>query len=346
MKKVSVIIPVYGVEKYIAATVQSVLDQTYKNFEVLIIDDASPDRSIAICQEFSDPRIKIIHQENRGLAGARNAGIRQAEGEYLAFLDGDDIWLPEKLEKHLEHLENSPTVGVSFSRSALIDEAGNPLNTYLMPKLRDITVADLFRGSPIGNGSAAVFRREVFEAIQYRDNLYGSEEDFYFDDRFRRSEDIECWLRIAIQTDWQFEGIPEALTLYRVNSGGLSASLLKQLESWERVLEKVRSYAPELVEQWGNLGMAYRLRYLSRSAVRLKASDMAVTLINRALATHWQILVEEPRRTLRTLVAAYLLRLLPQSLYSQLEGVAAKAAGATQKQQILQERQVEQSIQS
>jgi hypothetical protein len=92
--------------------------------------------------------------------------------------------------------------------------------------------------------------------------------------------------------------------------------------------------------------MAYRLRYLSRSAVRLKASDMAVTLINRALATHWQILVEEPRRTLRTLVAAYLLRLLPQSLYSQLEGVAAKAAGATQKQQILQERQVEQSIQS
>ncbi len=337
MKKVSVIIPVYGVEKYIAAAVQSVLEQTYENFEVLIIDDESPDRSVEICQQFNEPRIKIIHQANRGLAGARNTGIRHAEGEYLGFLDGDDLWLPEKLEKHVNHLENSPSVGVSFSRSLFVDEAGNSLGTYTMPQLTDIDPLCLLKGSPIGNGSAPVIRREVFEAIKFQDNLYGTVEDFYFDDHFRRSEDIECWLRIVLQTPWQIEGIPEALTLYRVNSGGLTSSLLKQLESWEQVIEKTRSYAPELINQWESLSMAYQLRFLGRTAVRLQDGSMAVKLLNRSLSTDWRILQEEPGRTLRALVAAYLLWLLPKSLYQQFEARASKLAGATQKRQILQE---------
>ena len=94
MKKVSVIIPVFRVEKYINAAVKSVLEQTYKEIEILIVDDESPDQSVEICKQFKDSRIKIIRQSNRGLAGARNTGIRHAQGEYLAFLDGDDIWLP------------------------------------------------------------------------------------------------------------------------------------------------------------------------------------------------------------------------------------------------------------
>jgi glycosyltransferase involved in cell wall biosynthesis len=337
MKKVSVIIPVYGVEKYIASTVQSVLDQTYKNFEILIIDDASRDKSIEICQKFTDPRIKIIHQANRGLAGARNTGIRHAQGEYLAFLDGDDLWLPQKLEKQIECLENSPTVGVSFCRSAFIDEQGKPLGTYQMPKLKGITTPYLLCRNPVGNGSAPVIRKEVFEAIKFSDNLYGTVEDFYFDEQFRQSEDIECWIRISIQTDWQIEGITEALTLYRVNSGGLSANMLKQLDSWEKVIDKTRSYAPEIVTEWETLARAYQLRYLARRAVRLQDGSMAVQLVNRALATNWRILIEEPRRTLISLAAAYFLWLLPQSLYSQIEAVALKRTGATQKRRILQE---------
>ena len=337
MKKVSVIIPVYGVEKYIAATVQSVLEQTYKNFEILIIDDASPDKTIEICQKLTDPRIKIVHQANRGLAGARNTGVRHAEGEYLAFLDGDDLWLPQKLEKQIAHLENSPAVGVSFCRSAFIDEMGKPLGTYQMPKLKGITTPYLLCRNPVGNGSAPIIRKEVFEAIKFTDNLHGNVEDFYFDEHFRQSEDIECWIRISIQTDWQIEGITEALTLYRVNSGGLSANMLKQLDSWEKVIEKTRSYAPEIVTQWETLARAYQLRYLARRAVRLQDGSMAVELVNRALATNWRILLEEPRRTLISLAAAYFLWLLPQSLYSQLESVALKSTGATQKRRILQE---------
>jgi glycosyltransferase involved in cell wall biosynthesis len=338
MKKVSVIIPVYGVEKYIAATVQSVLDQTYQNFELLIINDESRDRSIEICQQFTDQRIKIIHQKNRGLAGARNTGIRHAQGEFLAFLDGDDLWLPEKLEKHVEHLENSPIVGISFSRSAFIDEAGQPLGIYQMPKLTGITIPNLLCRNPISNGSAPVIRREVFEAIKFPENLYGTVEDFYFDDRFRASEDIECWFRIAIKTPWQIEGIPEALTLYRVNSGGLSASVFKQLDSWEQVIEKTRSYAPELVAQWENPARAYQYRYLARRALTLKDGATAVKLFHRALATHWRILLEEPRRTLLTWGAVYLLWILPQSFYYQLEGLALKMTEFTQKRRILQDQ--------
>ncbi|NEO20811.1 MULTISPECIES: glycosyltransferase family 2 protein [unclassified Moorena] len=336
MKHVSVIIPVYGVENYIAAAVQSVLEQTYTNFEVLIIDDESPDSSIKICQEFSDQRLKIINQNNRGLAGARNTGIRHAKGDYLAFLDGDDLWLPQKLERHIEHLEKFPDIGISFSRSALIDEAGNFMGAYLMPKLTNITISDLFQESPIGNGSAAVVRREVFDTIKYQDNLYGSTEDYYFDENFRRAEDIECWLRIAIQTDWKIEGILEALTLYRINTQGLSANLFKQFESLEQMIEKTRSYAPTVTSRWENISRAYQLRYLARSAVRLKVGSDAVTLIHRSLSNHWLILLEQPRRTILTLIAAYMLWLLPKSLYAQIELLVSKLLKNVKKQPLVQ----------
>jgi glycosyltransferase involved in cell wall biosynthesis len=341
MKTVSIIIPVYKAEKYIAATLQSALDQTYKNIEILIIDDGSPDRSIEICQQFIDSRIRIIRQENRGLPGARNTGIRHAKGEYLSLLDADDIWLPEKIEKHIKHLENSPGVGVSFSRSAFINEAGQPLGIYQMPKLTGITPSLVLCRNPISNGSAAVIRREVFEAIKFKDNLHGSEEDFYFDERLRHANadatDVECWLRMAIKSDWQIEGIPEALTLYRVNSGGLSANLLKQLDSLDRVIEKTRSYAPELINQCATLARAYHLRYSARRAVSLQDGSMAIGLINQALAANWRILLEEPRRTLLTLAAAYLVFILPQFLYNPIEAVALKSTGATQKRRILQD---------
>ena len=97
--KISVIVPIYGAEKWIEATVKSVLAQTLTDFELILVDDGSPDRSIEICESFDDPRIRIVRQENRGLPGARNTGIRHAKGELLAFLDADDIWRSDKLQK-------------------------------------------------------------------------------------------------------------------------------------------------------------------------------------------------------------------------------------------------------
>jgi hypothetical protein len=121
-----------------------------------------------------------------------------------------------------------------------------------------------------------------------------------------------------------------------VNSGGLSANVLQQLDSWEKVIEKTRSYAPEIITQWETLARAYQLRYLSRRAVRLQDGAMAVKLVNQALATNWRILFKEPRRTLLTLAAAYLVLLLPQSLYSQIEAFALNRTGANQRRRILQ----------
>lgn len=340
MKKVSAIVLVYKSERYITETIRSVLEQTYENLEILIVDDGSPDRSIEICQQFTDPRIRIIRQENRGVAGARNTGIRHAQGEYLAFLDGDDLWLPEKIARHVEHLDRCPQVGVSFSRSAFIDENGNFLGTYQMPKLREITLSYMLRCNPIGNGSAAVFRREVAQAVKFPTHLSIADEKYdYFNETFRYSGgEIDFWLRVLIQTKWQIEGIPEALTLYRVNPGGISANLLNRLEYAGKEVENINSYAPQLNVQWKGAAKAYYLRYLARSAVRLRQGKTAVNLVSQALSDHWQILTEEPRHTLMTLIAAYLLWLLPQQFYSQIETVALKLVGASQNRRILQDK--------
>ena len=312
MKKVSVIIPVYNAQQYVGATIESVLSQSYENLEILIIDDGSPDESVKVCQQFKDPRIKIIRQANRGLPGARNTGIRNASGDYVAFLDADDIWLPEKLEKHVNHLNDSPTVGISFCYSAFINQHGNSTGLYQKPrKLYDITPSYVLCRNPVGNGSTAVIRREVFEDIKFQDNLHDVLEDYYFDERLRHAKadatDIECWLRISIQTHWRHEGIPEALTLYRVNSGGLSANALTQLEALEKVVEKTRSYAPDIIARCEKVARAYHLRYTVRRLVSLGDGVTAVALFNKVLSNHWRILLEEPGKTLLTGIAAYLL---------------------------------------
>ena len=258
---------------------------------------------------------------------------------YLSLLDADDLWLPEKLEKHVHHLNNSPNVGISFSYSAFIDGEGHYTGIYQIPrKITGITPSYALCRNPVGNGSCAVIRREALEDIRFQDNLHGATEDFYFDERLRFANadatDLECWTRIATHTDWQLEGIPEALTLYRVNSGGLSANALKQFEAIERVIEKSCASAPEILGPYRNLARAYYMRYVSRRAVTLRDGTMAVDMIHQALATDWRILLEEPRRTLVTISAAYLLRFTPQSLYGRVEALAFKVTGANQKRQM------------
>jgi glycosyltransferase involved in cell wall biosynthesis len=327
--------PVYNVERFVADAVRSVLNQSFSDFELLIIDDMSPDGSIAICEGFDDPRIRIIrHHENRGLAGARNTGIRHARGELLAFIDSDDMWREDKLEKHVAHLQSQPQVGVSFSRSAFINEDGTSNRCFQMPKLKNILPNYYLCRNPIGNGSAPVIRRQVFEGIRFDVDRNGETQACYFDEGFRRSEDIECWIRIALKVDCSIEGIPEPLTLYRLNSSGLSASLYQQLESWEQVIEKTRGYAPEFIEKWEHLARAYQLRYLARQAIRLYDGKMAAQFVHRALASDAAILVQEPGRTLLTIMAAYLLRFSPNGVYRACEATAQKLIGLVQSRRI------------
>ncbi|MBD1851951.1 glycosyltransferase family A protein [Leptolyngbya sp. FACHB-711] len=333
MNKVTVIIPAYGVEKYIASTIESVLAQSYQNFELVIVDDGSPDRSVEICQRFKDPRIRILRQENQGPAAARNLGIANSSGEYIAFLDGDDLWQPDKLAKHVEHLNNAPEVGVSFCRSELIDEFDRSLGMYqVITKLEDITPLDLLCRTPIGNGSVPVIRRSTLEDIKYTLNQGETEQTCFFnpDRSIHPSEDVECWMRIALTTSWKIAGISDALTLYRVNSRGFSANLEKKLASWERMLEAVEQYAPDACQKWMRPAMAYQLRHLARRAVSLRDGQMAISFSHRAMSAYSPILTEEPYRTFQTFAAAYSVRFFPIELYKKLEKFMMQKNGIVQ----------------
>lgn len=332
MTKISVVMPVYNVEQFVALAIRSVLMQTYEDFELLIVNDCSPDNSLSICEGFNDGRIKIIqHESNRGLAGARNTGIRHSVGKYIAFIDSDDMWHEEKLEKHIVHLESDELVGVSFSRSAFIDQDGKPLNAYQMPALDHVSAGHYLCRNPIGNGSAPVIRRECLKDIAFTDNLHGKEEICYFDEKFRQSEDIECWIRIRANTQWRIVGLTEALTLYRLNSGGLSSDIPKQLASWEAMLEKTSQHSPELVQKYGKLARAFQLRYLARQAIRLRDGMLAAKLVNKAIICHPSILFKEPSRTIVTVAASYVLILIPKPLCKYFEPYAVNIVGYVQK---------------
>ena len=335
MKKASIIIPLYNVEKFVRFALQAAIAQPYPDIEILVVDDESSDGGVEICRQFDDPRIKIFQQENRGLAGARNTGIRNAQGQYIAFLDADDQWEPDKLEKHIRHLESEPEVGVSFSYSKFIDQQNNPIGLFQFSKLKDITPLDVLCRSPIGNGSAGVFRKEVFEDIAFTAMHGDTPVEEYFDENFRDSEDIECWMRIAVQTDWKMEGIPEALTMYRVNPKGMSANLYKKMTSWEDVLDKIRTYAPEEMVKWEHPGRAYHLRYLSRRATTLRDKHQAVQLFTRALKSYWPMLIEEPLRTGLTGSAAFLLWILPEALYDRLFMQMMQVTGDRQRRRLI-----------
>lgn len=319
---VSVIMPVYNTTKYVQAAIDSVLAQTYANFELLIIDDDGSDDSIELCRAYDDPRIRIISQQNRGLAGARNTGIRNARGQFVALLDSDDLWEPIKLEKHVEHLRRAPHIGISYAASSLIDDDGNLLRIVQRPKLRKINPQDIFLRNPIGNGSAPVLRRAVFDDIAFLNN--DRDELDYFDDAFRQSEDIECWCRIALTTDWGFEGIRGTHTRYRINEGGLSANVVKQFATWSCVKDRVAQLDPHFAARWAPYAEAFQMRYLARRCVRMGEGSLAWSLMKDAMKLCPQIAIREPKKTLTTLVAAGALRFLPGAFNAPLQAFIQK----------------------
>jgi glycosyltransferase involved in cell wall biosynthesis len=307
MPKVSVIIPLYQTERYISQALASVLTQTETDFEVIVVDDGSWDCGPAIANATGDPRVRVITQANRGLAGARNTGIREARAPILAFLDADDIWHPDKLAAHLAHLNSNSEVGVSFSASRLIDDNGQPIGLIQRPTSPTFSAPEIFCRNPVGNGSAPVIRRATLDDIAFTDAKSGR--SCWFDESFRQSEDVECWTRIAATTQWQFGFIDKCLTDYRVNSAGLSANTVKQMETWERFRAKVASYAPTLEANYGNRAKAFQLRYLARRAIRADSSQsqtksQALPMMLEAICLYPRLITQEPSRTITTLVAS------------------------------------------
>jgi glycosyltransferase involved in cell wall biosynthesis len=317
MPRVSVVIPLYQTERYVEEALRSVLTQTFQDYEVIVVDDGSKDEGPDIARSINDARVQVITQANRGLAGARNTGIRNAVGEFVAFLDADDVWETTKLERHVAQLDSDPTIDVSFSASRLIDDNGCDIGLIQRPRTTDFEASDFFCRNPVGNGSAPVLRRTALDQIVFYDQEL--ERHCWFNESFRQSEDIECWTRMAAGAKCRFACVDEPLTQYRVNSGGLSANVEKQLATWYRFRDKVQSYAPELVRQHGRRAEAYQLRYLARRAVYSEKRFLAVSLALRALSKFPQMLFEEPLRSVATVGAAMLKVLVPANLFHRIE---------------------------
>jgi teichuronic acid biosynthesis glycosyltransferase TuaG len=204
---ISVIVPVYNGAEYVAAAVESALAQTVRELEVVIVDDGSTDTTPAIAAELAarDSRVVVVRQANRGLAGARNTALRHARGSYVGFLDADDLWLPQKLERQVPYLRPGAIV---YGDAQLVDDAGEALGR--LSKHLDIEVADfdvLLSHNVIPVVTAVVDRTLLVDP---------------FAEELRSAEDWHLWLRLAA-AGHTFTYIPEPLAVYRIRAGALSS---------------------------------------------------------------------------------------------------------------------------
>lgn len=318
MPYATIVVPAFNVSATLAETMDALLVQTYTDFEIIIVNDGSSDDTVKVANKYLyDTRVRLVSQRNRGLAGARNTGIADARGELIGFCDADDIWEPSKLETHVNHLNAASEVGISFSGSALIDDNSRSMKRSQKPRLQEINAHHVFKRNPIGNGSAPVIRKAVFDAIAYRPEFENGR-DWYFDETFRQSEDIECWTRIALTTAWLFEGVAGNLTKYRINSAGLSANTERQLASWENMATKLRPIAPDFFAKHEMAARSYQYRYLARRAISDLDGERGLELMVESLRVSFSPMLEEPMKTVQTLIAATVLRLIGKKTLSPL----------------------------
>ena len=223
--KVSVIIPAYNAMLFLPETINSLRQQTFTDFEVIIVNDGSSDDIEEWVLQIDDPRVKLISQTNKGLAGARNTGIAHAKGEYLAFLDADDLWHPTKLEKQVRCLEENPEFGLVYSWVALMDEQSKLTGRILKSTAEGNVWKTLTQWNIVGCGSVAVVRYCCFQTCGKFDEDLGS-----------HVEDWDMWLRIA--TCYHFQVIQEPLVYYRQHATSTSKNLEAMAKSYEMVIEK------------------------------------------------------------------------------------------------------------
>lgn len=201
--KVSVVIPVYNRERYLAEAIDSVLAQTFADFELLIVDDGSQDRTVEIAKSYRDPRIRIVqHERNQGVAAARNTGVTQARGTYVAFQDSDDIAYPDRLARQVAFLDSHPDYAAVGAWIDWMGEDGRPLGKAKRKATdtEDIAAQSLFRAG-LENTTAMVRRTELAR--------------YPYDERFAVSEDFDLWTRIA--ADHKLAGLPRVLVRRRVH---------------------------------------------------------------------------------------------------------------------------------
>lgn len=165
MSTISMIIPAYNAEQTIRETIQSVLEQTFSDFEIIVIDDGSNDRTSDIIQKIADPRLKCFSYTNGGSSVARNRGISHAKGEFIAFLDADDLWTPDKLELQIEALQKHPEAGVAYSWTYFLYENKHLSYADTSSFYEGDVYAELLIKNFLHNGSNPLIRKQAIDAI-------------------------------------------------------------------------------------------------------------------------------------------------------------------------------------
>ncbi len=220
--RISVIMPVYNTERYLREAVDSILEQTYTNFELIAINDGSKDGSGAILDHYAkiDSRVRVIHQENAGIVITLNKGIDLAQGEFIARMDGDDVSFARRFELQLEVFDDQPNTVLVAGGFEIIDEEGEFLYREVIPASnRDIKRSMLLR-NPIAHGSV-MFRKNACDVAGKYSDACGPTEDF------------ELWTRLSLVGD--FFGLEATIFRWRVNRKGITSNSGKlQLEIMER----------------------------------------------------------------------------------------------------------------
>ncbi|RAM50281.1 MAG: glycosyltransferase family 2 protein [Hapalosiphonaceae cyanobacterium JJU2] len=233
MPKVSVVIPAYNAMLFLPETLESVLQQTFTDFEVFIVNDGSSDNIVEWASDIGDSRVKLISQANQRVSAARNTGIAHAQGEYIAFLDADDLWEPTKLEKQVRCLDEKPEVGLVYTWTLLVDKENNPTGRIFASHLEGNIWNELLVNDPIASGSSAMVRRICFDTVGL------------FDRDLAYAPDLDMWVRIALR--YPVAVVKEPLLRYRQLPNSFSRNRQGMIKDIRAVIEK--TFASVSLEQ-------------------------------------------------------------------------------------------------
>lgn len=234
--KISVVMSVFNGESYLAEAIESILDQTFTDFEFIIINDGSTDTSSDILQDYAqqDPRIRLImFDENIGLASALNHGIHQAQGEYIARMDCDDISQSSRLQQQVDYLDAHPEVCLLGAQMMVVDKDKNPLFVFEVPPQHSLIIWNLFFGRTFAHPSVMMRRGVVLRVGGY-------------DESISAAQDIDLWSRMIGQG--RFANLPEQLVYYRTHEQATSIQKSDQQGTILRL-----TYKRLLMQLWGDV---------------------------------------------------------------------------------------------
>jgi glycosyltransferase involved in cell wall biosynthesis len=254
MPVITVVIAAYNSEKTIRETVESVLSQTFSDFELIVIDDGSTDSTLEVLSQMEDPRLRVFSYPNAGVAASRNRGIALASGEYVAFLDHDDLWTPDKLEAQLRALQEDPRIGVSYSLVHCIDEAGRFLHPCSRITASGDVYARLLVTDFLDTVSNPLIRKEALDRI-------GG-----FDESLASADDWDILLRLA--ACYPFACVSAVQVLYRECPDSLSFDVSRMEAAAVGVCENAFAVAPIHLQYLKRDSMGNIYKFLTARALR------------------------------------------------------------------------------